>query len=70
MLHIECLLIVSWLQIDHLAKSRAVKPTPPWATAAAAVWPGGGMDWDGDTLKDYTKPRQTIQRLQKDYTKT
>ena len=36
---------------------------PPWG-------PAGGIDWGRDTLKDYTKPRQTIQRPPKDYTKT
>ena len=36
----------------------------------------GGIDWGGDTLKEYTKPRQTIQSSTKlykyitDYTKT
>ena len=41
--------------------------------AAAAVGPGGGasrvarggIDWGGDTPKDYTKPRQTIQSPEK-----
>ena len=43
--------------------------------AAAAVGPGGGIDWGGDTSGYYTKPQKTIQspktlyKAPTDYTK-
>ena len=33
----------------------------PRGGRAPAEGPGGGIHWGGDTPKDYTKPRQTIQ---------
>ena len=54
-------------------------PAPPWATATAAVGPGGKageIDWNEDTAGYYTKPWKIMQsprNLYKDmkfYTKT
>ena len=42
-------------------------PAPNWATATAAVGPGGGIDWGGDTFKKSTKPRQTMQSPGRQY---